>query len=173
MQTDSRRPDASEYAPYYADYVAKAPEGDVRAALRAQRDRLTKLFVGVPRARWDHRYAEGKWTVRELAGHILDAEWVFTARAMHFARGNPGPLPSMDQDDFLAHGNYGARSLDSLAQELSDLRAASLAQFDNFPPEAFDRRGTASDKVISVRALLYVIAGHAEHHARVLRERYL
>jgi hypothetical protein len=173
MRTDVRRPEASEYAPYYADYIAKAPEGEVRAALRAQRDELARLFAEVPRARADHRYAEGKWTVRELVGHILDAEWVFTCRALHFARGNPGPLPSMDQDDFLAHGNYGARSLDSLAQEFSDLRAASLAQFDSLTPEALDRRGTASERVISVRALLYVIAGHAQHHATVLRERYL
>ena len=110
---------------------------------------------------------------RYRPGHVLDGEWVFTSRAMHFARGNKGPLPSMEQDSFLALGDYGARPLDSLAQELCDLRAASLAQFDALSPEALDRRGVASGAEITVRALLYVLVGHAAHHARVLRERYL
>ena len=173
MNPAALRPDPSEHAPFYAGYVAKVPPGDVREFLRAQREELVALLDGFPRERWDHRYAPGKWTVREVAGHILDGEWVFACRAMHFARGNPGPLPSMEQDSFLALGRYGERPLPSLAGELADLRSAGLAQFDSFDAAAFDRRGVASGHEITVRALLYVIAGHAQHHADVLRERYL
>ena len=173
MDPTARRPDPSEHSPFYAGYVAKVPPGDVRAFLHAQRDDLAGLLSDIPRARWDHRYAPGKWTVRELVGHVLDGEWVFASRAIHFARGNPGPMPSMDQDAFMAHGNYGARTLPSLARELDDLRSAGLAQYDSFGPEVFDRRGVASGHEITVRALLYVIGGHAQHHADMLRERYL
>lgn len=168
-----RRPEPSEHATFYAGYVAKVPPGDVRAFLRAQREDLTGLLSGLPRERWDHRYAPGKWTLREVVGHILDGEWVFASRTMHFARGNPGPLPSMDQDAFLAHGNYGARPLSSLVRELADLRSAGLAQYDAFDAGAFERRGVASGHEITVRALLYVIGGHVQHHMDVLRERYL
>src|SRR5262245_27640139 len=173
MDASKRRPGEGEFAPFYADYVAKVPPGDVRAFLHAQREELAGLLADIPRARWDHRYAPGKWTVREVVGHVVDGEWVFASRAMHFARGNPGPMPGMDQDSFLAHGNYGARTLPSLARELDLLRASSLAQYDAFGSDVFDRRGVVSGHEITVRALLYIIAGHAQHHADVLRERYL
>jgi hypothetical protein len=175
MSTSSiaHRPTADEHAPFYAGYVARVPEGDVRAALHAQREELAALLASVPRARWDHRYADGKWTVREVAGHVLDGEWVFAARLVHFARGNAGPLPGMDQDPFLAAGGYGARPLDAIAAAFDHLRAATLAEVDALAPEQLDLRGVASGHPITVRALCYVLAGHAAHHADVLRERYL
>jgi len=169
-----RRPAPDEHSPFYADYVARVPAGrSVLDVLRDQRGEIASLLAGVPRERWEHRYAPGKWTLREVVGHVLDGEWVFASRALHFARNNPGPMPGMEQEPFLAAAGYGARPLDSIAAELDHLRAAVLAQFEACPSEAFDRRGTASGAEITVRALLFVLAGHAAHHLDVLRERYL
>jgi uncharacterized damage-inducible protein DinB len=167
------RPDATEYAPFYAGYVAGVPEGDIVAVLRAGGDELASVLASIPESRGGFRYAEGKWSVRETIGHMIDAERVFTYRALRLARGDATPLPGFEQDDYVRAAGSEARTVADLADELRAVRAATVRLFASLPDDAWMRRGVVSGREVSVRALAYVAAGHAVHHLRVLRERYL
>src|SRR5262249_8916519 len=120
----------------------------------------------------DHAYAEGKWTVKEVLGHIIDAERIFVYRALRFARADTTDLPSFDENTYVANGGFGARSLESMTREFEAVRRATIAFAECLSAESLVRRGTANGKQISVRALLYIVAGHAEHHVGLLRSRY-
>jgi hypothetical protein len=168
-----RRPDKTEYAEYYDRYVSQVPDGDVIETMRAQRQAILDLLGGVPPAKADSRYAPGKWTLKEVVGHVLDVEWVFTYRALSFARRDASPLPGIDQEEFVAGANFSARALPEMAQEYHHLRSANILLFDSFDETVLDRGGVASDCRLTVRAILYIIAGHERHHMNVLRERYL
>jgi len=172
-ETFRRRPGRGEYADYYAGYIALVPDGDVVEVLRSQGDETAELFASIPAERWDYRYAPGKWTTREVIGHLIDTEWVFVYRALRFARGDGTPLPGMDQDEFMAGANFGARPLPGMADEYRHLRGAGTALFASFDEGILDRSGDASGCRFTVRALLYVIAGHERHHLDFLKERYL
>ncbi len=169
----SQRPDRSEASDYYFRYIDQVPAGDIRGILRAQRDTAIALFRGIDERLADHRYADGKWTLREVVGHLADTERLFLMRAFWFARGFESPLPSFDQNTAIASGQFGARTWSSLIDEFTRARDASVAFFDGLPAGAWDRRGIASDNPFSVRALAWLTAGHVEHHARIVRERYL
>jgi hypothetical protein len=167
------RPLATEYAPYYETYVGGIPETDILAVLRDQRESTVAFLEKVQPAKVDFRYAPEKWTLRQVFGHVVDMEWVFTARALHFARGVPGALPGVEQDDVMKVVNYGARPWSSLIEQYGHLRAANLKLFEGFDEAAWHRTGVASGHPVSVRALAYIIAGHERHHMAVIRERYL
>jgi len=167
------RPSPDEYAPYYHKYVSLVPAGDVLATLAEQGTAAADLWAGLDEARAGRRYAPGKWSVKEVVGHLLDTERVFALRALWFARGGAGPLPSMEQDDWVAAGCFDARRLADLAAEYAVLRRASLLQFGSFDAGALGRRGVASGREITVRAFPWLIAGHERHHLTVIRERYL
>ena len=169
----SRRPQPDEYDACYADYVGCVPDGDVLATFATQRDELLALITGLPEGTLDHRYAVGKWSVREVVGHVIDAERVFSYRALRFARGDATPLPGMDQDEFIAGADFAHRSHASLVDEYVHLRSANIALFGSFDDEALCRTGVASDCPFTVRALIWLTAGHERHHLDVLRERYL
>lgn len=173
MATFDRRPDPSEYDAFYETYVSKVGAGNVIATLRETGARAAEIFRSIPADRLDHRYAEGKWSVREVIGHMIDAERVFSYRALCFARGDRTPLPGMDQDVFMERAAFDRRDHESLCDEFEHLRAANVALFSSFSDEALDRDGVASDARVSVRALLHIIAGHVIHHLHVLQERYL
>jgi hypothetical protein len=167
------RPDKGDYAPYYEGYVGLVPEDDALAVMREQL-RATPAFLEVlPKDRIDHRYAPGKWTLREVIGHVIDMEWVFTARAMHFARAVPGALPGVEQDDAMAVANFAARPWPSMIDEYRHLRAAALQLYAGFDDAAWERTGVASGNPFRVVAFPWIIAGHERHHLRVIRERYL
>jgi hypothetical protein len=167
------RPQPGEHAAYHAAYFALVPEGDIVAFLRGQLEVMLALGNSIPAARHRHRYAPGKWSVTEVFGHITDLERAFGTRAMCFARQDPGPLPGVDEDPYVAAARFDERGLASVLEELEHQRRANLALFASFGEELLDRRGTASGHVISVRGLMYLVAGHAAHHLNVLRERYL
>ena len=169
----NRRPLATEYDDYYAGYIGRVPEGSIIETLTIQREAHHAFLREVPESVADHAYLPGKWTVRELLGHVIDAERVFGFRALHFARGADGEIPGMDQDQFAAAAPYGRRSLSSIVDEFYLLRGANLAQFRAFDEAIMSRRGIASGVRFTVRALLYIMAGHESHHIHVLRERYL
>ena len=168
-----RRPDVSEYPTSHAAYVQQAPEGDILEVLRKQSDEIQDLIGSLPAAMGGHRYGPGKWSIRELIGHLNDAEKCFEHRAYRFSRGDASPMPGFDENAYVAASRSELRSLADLAAEFTHLRAATLATFTHLGPEDWDRRGIANGKEVSVRALAFVIAGHAAHHLRVLRERYL
>lgn len=167
------RPSPDEYAPYYHKYVAEVPAGDVLATLAEQGVAAGDLWAGLDEARAGRRYAPGKWSVKEVLGHLLDTERVFTLRALWFARGDAGPLPSMEQDAWVAAGRFDERRIADLAAEYAVLRRASLLLFRNLDEGALARRGVASGREITVRAFPWLIAGHERHHLAVVRERYL
>lgn len=167
------RPSPGEHAPYHSTYFAHVPEGDIVAALRAQLDEVLALGRSIPAAQHTHRYAPGKWSVTEVFGHVVDLERAFGLRAMCFARKDPGPLPGVDEDPYVAAACFDERGLASLLEELEHLRRANLALFASFDEATLERRGTASGHVMSVRGMMYLTAGHAAHHFNVLRERYL
>lgn len=167
-----KRPEATEYAEFYANYVSKVPGTDVLGVLESQRLQMLQLFAGRTERDGSFRYAPGKWTVKETLGHITDTERIFTYRALRIARGDQTPLPGFEQDDFVRNGGFAARPLAELAEEFGAVRSASIALFRSFDEGAWSRRGVASQKEVTVRALGFITAGHQIHHRVILEERY-
>jgi len=168
----SVRPDPSEYNPFYAGYVNAVPDGDIAQTLVAQKEDVLIWMDAATTQQADFRYAPGKWSAKEVVGHIIDTEWIFTYRALRFARGDQSPLPGMDQDMFMAGANFSDRSLADMRAEFSGLRTASSQLISSFPEEIFNRTGVASGFSFSVRAMCWIIAGHCQHHLHILNERY-
>jgi len=166
------RPESSEYAPFYHGYVATVPEGDVVALLRQNGGELHDALAAIPEDRGGFRYADGKWSIREVVGHMIDAERIFTYRALRIARGDTTPLATFDENEYVKTAGSEARTLSNLVRELGAVREASVQLFESLPDDAWGRSGVASGKNISVRALVYIVTGHAMHHLRILRERY-
>lgn len=167
------RPGADEFAPFYSSYISKVPDGDLLALLREQGDTASTALAAIPEAKGGHAYAPGKWTIKEVVGHVIDAERVFSYRAMSFARQDPAALPGFDENLWIAPAKFNDRTLASLAAEVVAVRQATLALFGGFPAEAPTRRGIASNREVSVRGLGYIIHGHMTHHLAVIKERYL
>jgi uncharacterized damage-inducible protein DinB len=167
------KPEADEYASYYGKYVTLINNDDIVAALTAQLDNTVACLRGLSEAQGQHAYEAGKWTIKELLGHIIDAERIFAYRALRIARGDGTPLPGFEQDDYIANANFNATPLADLTTEFELVRRSNLAMFKQFSDEAWLRLGTASDNPVSVRALAYIIAGHELHHLNILRSRYL
>jgi uncharacterized damage-inducible protein DinB len=166
------RPQASEYAPYYQKYVALVPEGEIVETLEAQLRETKLLLARLSEKEAEFRYAEGKWSVKEVLGHISDTERVFAYRLLRIARGDQTPLAGFDQDDYVKTGNFSARPLAELLEEFTVVRRATIALLRTLDEAAWLRRGVANQKEISVRALAFILAGHERHHRRVLQERY-
>jgi DinB superfamily len=167
------RPDRTEYADYYHGYIALVPDGDICDTLARQQEEFLARLREIPEERGDHRYAAGKWTVKEVIGHLLDTERVLGYRALAFARGDRAALPGFDQDLYVAGGEFGGRSVADLAAEFDGLRSSHLVLFRSFSEEVWGRTGTAGGNEFTVRAVGWVMAGHVGHHVRVLEGRYL
>ena len=163
-----------EYASFYAGYVARVPAGDITRTLEQCARETDALLRSEPaRTRAGHRYAEGKWSVKEVLGHVTDAERVFSYRMLRIARGDATPLPGFDENAYTPAGEFDVRTLDDLLDDFLAVRHATLRLVRGLPAQAWTRRGTASDKTVSVRALAYIIAGHELHHRTILEQRYL
>lgn len=172
MATTMERPAATEYPPYFARYVDRVPDGDFMAQLRENSARLDATLAAIDDARGAHRYAEGKWSVRQIVGHLLDTERIFVYRALRIARADTTPLAGFEQDDYAATAGSDARRLPDLRDELRALRESTIRFFDSLPEEAWARTGTVNGYNISVRALAHVTVGHTIHHLHGLAERY-
>jgi hypothetical protein len=167
------RPDAGEYAPYYQRYIERVGDGDVVRALAGQIGETLAFLEAIPESRAGHRYAEGKWSIREVVGHLCDTERIFAYRALRFARGDQTPLPGFDENAYVANARLDDRPLASLADDLDAVRRATVALFDGLFPEEWLRRGPANGVSMSVRSLAWIAAGHERHHVEILRTRYL
>lgn len=168
----SVRPEPSEYAEWYKGYVARVPEGDIVSSLRDGQDRMKETLGTLPESIGERRYAEGKWTVRTVIGHMIDAERIFSYRALRIARGDATPLPSFDENAFAGAAESDARRMAELVAELLSVRDSTTRLFASLPDGAWARIGTASNAPVSVRALAFITAGHALHHLSVLKDRY-
>jgi uncharacterized damage-inducible protein DinB len=169
----STRPAADEAAQYYFKYINLVPDGDISQRLIVQIDELSAFLQSFSEERSQHRYAEGKWSARQVLAHINDCERVFAYRAFWFARGFDTSLPSYDQEVGMRDTAADHRSWSSHVLEFDNVRAATIDLYRNLPDNAWERRGIASDFTFSVRALAWITVGHAEHHARILRQKYL
>ena len=170
----STPPDRTESAEYYFTYIDKVPSGiDIREILETQLDETLSFLSGISEEKSLHRYAPGKWSIREVVGHLNDCERMFTFRAFWFARGFDSPLPSFDQNTAVSAAGSDARLLQSHVDEFRNVRGATLQLFQNMPDDAWPRRGIASGNPFSVRALAYIAAGHVTHHTQILKQQYL
>jgi hypothetical protein len=167
------RPASSDYAPYYERYISLIPEGDILGTLSAQLDETLSFLAGIPESRAGHRYAPGKWSIREVVGHLIDGEKIFGDRALRIGRGDTTPLPGFDEDAYVANANFDNVALADLAHEFELARRSNIMMFRHFPREAWERRGTANGNPVSVIAIAFIMAGHEMHHAGVIRSRYL
>ena len=167
------RPQKGDYALYYEKYVALVPSGDFLEILQEQRRELTRLLSPLTEQQAEFRYAPGKWSIKEILGHINDAERIFAYRLLRIARGDQTPLPGFEQDNYIEPGNFSARTLADLLYEFSAVREATVSLIRSLDDAAWLRRGVASQKEVTVTAIDFVIAGHERHHRIILEERYL
>lgn len=173
MASAISRPDVGEYAPYYEKYVSLVTSDDIVETLASQLEVTETSLRAIAEEQAGHRYAEGKWSVRELVGHMIDTERIFAYRALRFSRNDANELPGFDQDLYVDNGPYEQCRLADLIDEFISVRRSTVSLFRNLQPEAWGRRGVASQNIMSVRALAFVTAGHELHHMAILRERYL
>ena len=166
------RPQPDEYGVFYKDYIDRVEE-NVILELETQSIAFPAFLQTIPAEKESYAYAEGKWTVRELVGHVIDTERIMTYRLTSIARMDPTELPGFDENSYVDNAHFNDRSLDSLAEEFKFLRSANLFLFRSLKADELDRKGIANGNVISVNALLYVIAGHLAHHMKILTDRYL
>jgi len=167
------RPESDEYAPFYAGYVAKVPDGDVLATLAHSASGATDILGGVSEDVANTAYAEGKWTLKEVVQHCSDAERIFVYRALRMGRGDTTDLPGWDEQAYAPMSRANDRTLARLLHEFQTVRAATLSLFEGLPEEAWSRRGVANGMGVSVRGIAWITAGHLLHHVGIIRERYL
>lgn len=166
------RPADTEFAPFYASYIARVPETDPLPALEAQPAELLRAADRIAPDDEFFRYAPDKWSVRQTFGHLIDTERVMGYRAFCIARGEEQPLPGFDEKQYVAHADSAERSVKELAHEFAAVRHANLWTIRRLAPEDWDRVGNANGKPVTVRAIAYIMAGHVRHHFAILRERY-
>jgi hypothetical protein len=166
------RPSPDESAPFYHGYISQVAGEQIGRYLAEQVQELERLLKPLDDTAARARYSPGKWSVKEVLGHLGDAERIFSYRLLRIARSDATPLPGFDETAYVPAGAFDARPLATLVGEFSALRLSTIALMDGLPPEAWERKGQVSGASISTRALAYIIVGHVTHHARVLRERY-
>lgn len=168
-----RKPVPGDYPAYHQAYVLAARGEELADALRHASEEEVRTRALVPDNKWDFRYAPGKWTTKEVFQHIIDIERVFAYRALCFARNEQAGLPGMDEDAYQAESRSGKRKIEDIMRELNAVRQSTIELFESFDDEALSKGGTANGKHVTVPTLGWIIAGHSEHHLRIIRERYL
>jgi hypothetical protein len=169
----SARPEKTEYHEYYDTYVSLVDETDIVRALEAQTAELESLLRTISEEKASSAYAEGKWTVKQLVGHLIDGEKIFAYRALRVARNDQTPMEGFEQDGYIENANFGAVPLRDLTEEFLLNRKANVLFFKNLAEEAWQRTGTANNSPVSTRALAYIMVGHVRHHVNILKSRYL
>ena len=167
------RPNADEFAPFYAGYLQQVPDGDVVEALIGGAEIAAALLHDVTEEVADRAYAKGKWTLKEVVQHLADAERIFAYRALRIGRGDTTDLPGWDENSYAPISGAGERSLESLLDELESVRESTVTLFEGLPEAAWTRRGKANGQAVSVRAIAWITAGHLLHHLEIIQEKYL
>jgi hypothetical protein len=167
------KPDETEYLPYYGKYISLVPDADIVSQMGQQAEATLALLRGIPESQGGLRYAPGKWSMRELVGHVIDTERIFAYRALRFSRDDRTPLNGYEQDDYIRNASFDDYPLTELAAEFESVRRSTIFLFRHMTADAWMRKGLANENEVSVRALAYIIAGHELHHMQILRDRYL
>ena len=162
-----------DYAPYHAVYVDLMKDQDVQAALHRQRDTFSQLIASIPEEKANYAYAPGKWTIGQVLQHVIDTERIFTFRLLALSRGEQQPIPGFEQDDYVAAIDVSGRSLADQRKEFLSVRDAALTLVDSISQEQGERRGNVSGHPVLAGALPAIMAGHVEHHTRILKDQYL
>lgn len=166
------RPEPGEYAAYFDRYISLVPGADILTTLESQRRQTLLLLSGRDEADGDFRYAPGKWSAKEVLGHVCDTERIFAYRALRISRGDSTPLAGFEQDDYIRNGPFAQRPLAEIIEDYIAVRRATLTLFRNLDEQAWLRRGIANNNEVSVRAIAYTMAGHELHHRHILEEKY-
>ena len=172
MRSSLTPPGPSEFAAFYAPYISAVNGADLQTLLATQAATLRRACAGLTDEEALHRYADNKWSVKEVVGHIADAERIFAYRALRIGRGDPTPLSQFDENAYVAVARFDRRPLADLIDDFDAVRRQTLSLLRGLDPEAWERTGTASGKTVSTRAIFYIIAGHVKHHLRILASRY-
>ena len=167
------RPSAHEYPAYFDRYISLVPEGEILTTLNKQAETTIGFLSNLSEEVSAYRYEPGKWSVKEVIGHVIDTERVFNYRALCFARGDQSKLPSFDQDKFAAAANYKDRSLLDIIDEYGILRRYTISLYRTFNPEDMQKLGSASDYRLSIGSIAFILAGHEIHHVKIIKDRYL
>ena len=162
-----------EYNPFYAGYISLIPEKDIVHFIMDQHDRFKSYLVSLEESLLQHTYAEGKWTIAQVIGHVIDTERVMAYRAMCISRGEDTPLPGFDQDRYMTYSNFNQRDKASLIREFDSLRQATIEMICAMSIEQLNSIGNANGSECSVRAVISIIGGHLEHHFKMLKEKYI
>ncbi|MCU0371949.1 MAG: DinB family protein [Ignavibacteria bacterium] len=173
MDLLSEKPFPEEYPGHYTHYLDLVPEGNILDVLEKQSAVTNDFFNSLTEEQGNHTYAFGKWTVKDILGHLIDTERIFSTRALRIARGDKQALPGFEQDDYVKAGNFFERSLKDLADERMLLRAANIKMFRSFEDHTFIKKGTANDNEITVRAVLFLLLGHEIYHVKFIKDNYL
>ena len=168
----SNQPKPEEYSPFHHNYISKLGDRDIIAILSELKESSYNFLSTIPAAKADYAYAEGKWTIKEVIGHMIDAERTFAYRILAFSRGQK-ELPGFEEDEYVALSTFKSRTLADLAEEFKMVREANMFLFRSLTPQQLLATGIANSNIISVRALLYIAAGHEMHHINLIKERYL
>jgi hypothetical protein len=166
------RPTDNEVPLFQRDYISEVSGEDISDQLLEQLEILDRVLGSIDDTKALHRYAPGKWSIKEIVGHLTDAERIFSYRLLRIARGDQTPLPGFDENTYVPPARFDTRSLASLRAELRAVRLSTISLIEGLPVDCWELMGEASGQPVSARALPYIIAGHAAHHLRVLRERY-
>lgn len=167
------KPSPSDLSEYYQSYLHYVPEDDLLQVLKEQKTIIENFVASVPSAKETFRYADGKWMLKEVAGHLCDTERILSYRALRIARNDKTPLHGFEENDYTPNSNYKDRTLKNIAEELLAVRAATILLFENMNEEMFDHKGIANDSEVTVRGILFFTVAHARHHLGVIKERYL
>ncbi|MEO8381565.1 MAG: DinB family protein [Acidobacteriota bacterium] len=166
------RPALEDAAPGQETYIDLVPEDDVLSAMERQSSVTQRILASIDAAKASYRYAPAKWSVKELVGHLADAERVMGYRALAVARGETRPLPAFDEDVYVRNAGFDAWTIGDLAEQYALVRRSTIVLLCNLPESAWERHGIANDHPVSVRAIAFGIVGHERHHLAILRERY-
>jgi len=164
---------ANEYNPYYGTYIGKTEGLKLKDGIKISGDRTISFLKSIPNDKLEYRYDEDKWTIKEVIQHLMDAERVFSYRALRIAREDQTPLPGFEQNNYVQPSQANERSLDNLINEYKAIRASTIALFDSFSDKMLMAKGMASNSPVSVRAIGFIIMGHEIHHCKVIKESYL
>jgi uncharacterized damage-inducible protein DinB len=163
----------TEYAPSYAAYIKLLEDVNLIEELEISLHEFIKFVQNIPMDKFDYRYAEGKWTIKEIIQHLIDTERIFSYRAMRISRNDKTPLPGFEEDDYVINTNANGRNLQELLTEMALARQSTIALFKSFSEEQLKRMGVASNNPVSVRAIGFSTIGHQKHHQKIFQERYL
>jgi uncharacterized damage-inducible protein DinB len=168
-----RRPETNEYASFYKGYINDVVGNDPLRNLENQYQEIQSILQSLPEEEANYAYMEGKWTVKEVLGHMIDTERIMGYRALCISRKEKQSLPGFEQDDYVKESNFKDRTLTNLLEDYRTTRKSTISLFKNFTEQMFNQKGFADQKEVSVLALLYIIAGHEMHHLEILKEKYL